>query len=30
MNFLIDRDGKIVAKGLRGKDLDDKLATLLK
>ena len=29
-NFLIDGDGIIVAKGLRGQDLDDKLEELLK
>lgn len=28
-NFLIDPQGKIIAKGLRGSDLDDKLAQLL-
>jgi peroxiredoxin len=29
MNFLLDKDGKIVAKGLRGDALDKKLASLL-
>jgi peroxiredoxin len=29
MNFLIDKDGKIVAKGLRGDDLDKKLEEFL-
>jgi peroxiredoxin len=29
MNFLLDKDGKIVGKGLRGEDLDKKLASLL-
>ncbi|MBT9146262.1 MAG: hypothetical protein DDT42_02144 [candidate division WS2 bacterium] len=27
--FLINREGKIIAKNLRGKDLENKLATLL-
>jgi peroxiredoxin len=30
MNFLLDPEGRIVAKGLRGSDLDKKLASLLK
>jgi peroxiredoxin len=30
MNFLIDKDGKIIAKGLRGDDLDKKLDEVLK
>ncbi len=30
MNFLLDPEGRIVAKGLRGSDLDEKLASLLK
>ncbi|HLY72217.1 MAG TPA: TlpA disulfide reductase family protein [Puia sp.] len=30
MNFLIDKDGKIVARGLRGEDLDKKLDEMLK
>lgn len=30
MNFLLDPEGRIVAKGLRGSDLDAKLASLLK
>ena len=30
MNFLIDKDGKIVGKGLRGEDLENKLTELLK
>ncbi len=30
MNFLLDKDGKIIAKGLRGKDLEDKLAETMK
>lgn len=29
MNFLLDKDGKIIAKGLRGEDLEEKLAALL-
>jgi len=29
MNFLLDKDGKIVARGLRGEDLDKKLGELL-
>jgi thiol-disulfide isomerase/thioredoxin len=29
MNFLLDRDGKIVAKGLRGDELEKKLAELV-
>ncbi len=29
MNFLLDKDGKIVAKGLRGSDLDKKLDELV-
>ena len=29
MNFLLDKNGKIIAKGLRGKSLDQKLAELL-
>ncbi|MBE7176918.1 MAG: AhpC/TSA family protein [Mucilaginibacter polytrichastri] len=28
-NFLLDKDGKIVARGLRGEDLDKKLAAVL-
>jgi len=30
MNFLRDKDGKIIAKGRRGEDLEKKLAELLK
>ena len=30
MNFLLDKDGKIIAKNLRGKALEDKLAEVLK
>jgi thiol-disulfide isomerase/thioredoxin len=30
MNYLVDKDGKIMAKGLRGEDLDKTLATSLK
>ena len=30
MNFLLDKEGKIVAKGLRGEDLEKKLAELVK
>ncbi|MBS1665209.1 MAG: AhpC/TSA family protein [Bacteroidetes bacterium] len=30
MNYLVGKDGKIVAKGLRGEDLDKKLAELFK
>jgi peroxiredoxin len=30
MNFLIDKEGKIIGKGLRGDDLDSKLEALLK
>ena len=30
MNFLIDKDGKIIAKGLRGDDLEKKLDEVLK
>lgn len=30
MNFLLDPEGRIVAKGLRGSDLEKKLASLLK
>ena len=30
MNFLIDKDGKIIAKGLRGDDLGKKLSEVLK
>lgn len=30
MNFLLDPEGRIIAKGLRGGDLDAKLASLLK
>ncbi|MES2837118.1 MAG: TlpA disulfide reductase family protein [Bacteroidota bacterium] len=30
MTYLIDKDGKIIAKGLRGKQLEDKLAEILK
>jgi peroxiredoxin len=30
MNFLIDKDGKIVGKGLRGEDLEKKLDELMK
>jgi len=29
MNFLLDRDGKIIAKGLRGEDLAKKLQEVL-
>jgi peroxiredoxin len=29
MNFLLDKDGKIIAKGLRGDDLEKKLAELV-
>lgn len=29
-NFLLDPDGKIIAKRLRGKNIEDKLAELLK
>ncbi len=29
-NFLLDKEGKIIAKNLRGKDLEDKLAEILK
>ena len=29
MNFLLDKDGKIVGKGLRGEDLEKKLSSLL-
>jgi hypothetical protein len=29
MNFLLDRDGKIVAKGLRGPDLEKQLEEFL-
>jgi peroxiredoxin len=29
MNYLVDKDGKIMAKGLRGEDLDKTLATYL-
>ena len=29
MNFLLDKDGKIIAKGLRGEDLEKKLAELV-
>jgi hypothetical protein len=29
MNYLLDKDGIIVAKGLRGDDLEKKLAELL-
>jgi len=29
MNFLLDKDGKIIAKGLRGEDLKNKLAELV-
>lgn len=30
MTYLIDKEGKIIAKGLRGKQLEDKLAEILK
>ncbi len=30
MNFLVDKDGKIIGKGLRGEDLEKKLAEVLK
>jgi thiol-disulfide isomerase/thioredoxin len=30
MNYLLDRDGKIIAKGLRGEDLEKKLDELMK
>ena len=30
MNFLLDKDGKIIAKGLRGEELAAKLATVIK
>ncbi|MBS1935697.1 MAG: AhpC/TSA family protein [Bacteroidetes bacterium] len=30
MNFLLDKDGKIIGKGLRGEDLDKKLDEVLK
>ncbi|HVW62293.1 MAG TPA: TlpA disulfide reductase family protein [Puia sp.] len=30
MNFLLDKEGKIIAKGLRGEDLEKKLAELVK
>ena len=30
MNYLLDPDGKIIAKSLRGKKLEEKLAELLK
>ncbi|HEY4207041.1 MAG TPA: thioredoxin family protein, partial [Puia sp.] len=30
MNYLLDKDGKIIAKGLRGEDLDKKLDDMLK
>jgi len=30
MNFLIDKEGKIIGKGLRGEDLEKKLAEVLK
>jgi peroxiredoxin len=30
MNYLLDKEGKILAKGLRGEDLEKKLAELLK
>ncbi|MHA4808574.1 redoxin domain-containing protein [Flavitalea flava] len=29
MNFLLDKNGKVIAKGLRGKDLDQKLGEIL-
>ena len=29
MNFLLDKEGKIIAKGLTGEDLEKKLAELL-
>ena len=29
MNFLIDKDGKIIAKGLRGEDLEKKLGEVM-
>jgi hypothetical protein len=29
-NFLIDKEGKIVAKNLRGAELDQKLAEIIK
>jgi thiol-disulfide isomerase/thioredoxin len=30
MNFLLDKEGKIIAKGLRGEDLDKKLEEIMK
>jgi peroxiredoxin len=30
MNFLLDKEGKIIAKGLRGEDLEQKLAATVK
>jgi thiol-disulfide isomerase/thioredoxin len=30
MNYLLDKDGKIIARGLRGEDLEKKLAELVK
>jgi thiol-disulfide isomerase/thioredoxin len=30
MNFLLDKDGKIIGKGLRAMDLEDKLAETIK
>jgi thioredoxin-related protein len=30
MNFLLDKNGKIIAKNLRGEDLEKKLAELVK
>ena len=30
MNFLLDKEGNIIGKGLRGKELADKLATVMK
>ena len=30
MNYLVDKNGKIIAKGLRDEDLDKTLATFLK
>lgn len=30
MNYLLDKEGKIIAKGLRGEDLEKKLDELMK
>ncbi|MDP4147831.1 MAG: TlpA disulfide reductase family protein [Bacteroidota bacterium] len=30
MNFLLDKEGRIIAKGLRGEDLEQKLATVVR